>query len=493
MILHAAHKRTEPENMQIDDLSFATVKRAAQLHEPGCLFADSIIIESDKEGVIRKVLKMLRSSHEPEMYLKPVFLKSLRVPQYLVTQTDGIVTNETMTETAKRADEIFERIENIKTGTINLDFQSAILLKSMQFAYTRNRTFKPYADRFSKIGYSFPFLSAFCETDEHLRLLKILGDSVKEDYWEAKILDKVNLCQSCEGTYLNFRETCSNCDSLDLEPENIIHHFRCAYVGPESDFRRGEDLVCPKCDKTLRHIGIDYDKPSEINNCKSCGHQSQESEMKAKCVDCRHEMDLEYIETKKVSELKLTQKGMETAIKGFPTYNMSRTDNSVQQDDGVLSWQIFEMMVKQERQRANFQKTESHIGILTLDGRLSQTLDQRTKQLLQFEINQIIKGYLRPIDLLTNKGFEQYLFLMPDLEGKDAELIKGVIQNNLNTMLADNLNFGRNLVKAELKNLTDTNDLSFYPPAHFSSDNPRKHSDIRSKGRDAAWSKSQLT
>lgn len=184
---------------------------------------------------------------------------------------------------------------------------------------------------------------------------------------------------------------------------------------------------------------------------------------------------------------------METAIKGFPMYDMNKSDNSVGQDDGVLNWKIFEMMMKQEHQRANFQKTESHIGILILDGRFAQTLDQRTKQLLQFEINQIIKGYLRPIDLLTNKGFEQYLFLMPDMAGRDAELIKDVIENNLNTMLADNLDFGKNLIKAELKNLTNTDDLSLYPPAYYSSDNPRKHSDIMSKGRDAAWSKSQLT
>ena len=128
MNLHTAHKRTEPENMQLEDLNFATVRRVVQLHEPGCLFANSIIIESDKEGVIKKVLKILRSSHEPEMYLKPVFLKSFRVPQYLINQTDGIVTKETMNEVVRRADEITERIEEIKTGTINLDFKSSILL-----------------------------------------------------------------------------------------------------------------------------------------------------------------------------------------------------------------------------------------------------------------------------------------------------------------------------------------------------------------------------
>lgn len=491
MNLHTAHKRTEPENMYIEDVNFATVRRAVQLHEPSCLFASSIIIDSDREAVIKKILRILRSSNEPEMYLKPVFLKSLRVPQYLVNQTDGIITNERLMEVVKQADQINEKIEDIKAGTINLEFKSAVLLKALQYSYTRNQSFKPFADRFSKIGYSFPFLSSFCDSDEHLRLSKLLETSAMEDYWEAKIIDRVNLCQSCEGTYLNFRETCSSCNSLELEPENLIHHFRCAYVGPESDFKKGEQLICPKCDHTLRHIGIDYDKPSEINNCKSCGHQSQESDMKAKCIDCQHEMDLEYIESKNISELKLTQKGQAVAINGFPKYEMKNNNTSIE-DSGILNWNVFMMMVNQEHQRAEYSKSEGHIGILSLDERLTMTLDQRTKQLLQFEINNTIKNYLRPIDLLTNRGFGQYLFLMPDLKLRETELMIDVIQNNLNTILGDNLEFGKNLVKAELKNLTEKDDLSLYTVA-LSPNHTREHKDFMSTGRDAAWSKSQLT
>lgn len=73
MNLHTAHKRTDLDNRHVECLNFATVKRAVQLNDPGCLFANSIIIESDREGEIKKILKILRRSNEPEMYLKPVF------------------------------------------------------------------------------------------------------------------------------------------------------------------------------------------------------------------------------------------------------------------------------------------------------------------------------------------------------------------------------------------------------------------------------------
>ena len=35
------------------------------------------------------------------------------------------------------------------------------------------------------------------------------------------------------------------------------------------------------------HIGVDYDKPSLVYTCNSCGHHSQESVMQASCFNCR--------------------------------------------------------------------------------------------------------------------------------------------------------------------------------------------------------------
>ena len=33
---------------------------------------------------------------------------------------------------------------------------------------------------------------------------------------------------------------------------------------------RGGDLVCPKCNRQLRHIGVDYEKPSKLFTCFNC-------------------------------------------------------------------------------------------------------------------------------------------------------------------------------------------------------------------------------
>ncbi len=473
---------------------FAIIKRPGQLNQPKCLFARSLIIDSADETTIKNILRILRSSHELEMYLKPVFLKSEMESSNLMKQVDGIVSDEGKPGIASLVEKIYARTCDITAGTIQLDYQSAIVQKALQFAYSRKKPLQPYPDRNSKIGYSFPFLSTLFEEDNNLRMLQILDGAIKEELFEGQILDKINLCQNCSGTYLNFRESCSSCHSLDLKAENVIHHFRCAYVGLESDFKTGDDLVCPKCDKTLRHIGIDYDKPSEVNHCNSCGHQSQDSEMKAKCIDCQHEMDLEYIETKIVHGFNLTPKGKQKALQGMAANEMQTSTKTNLQRNGVVDWKVFEIMLKQERERSKYNGKEGWKGILTLDDSLPELLDQRSLQLLQIELNQVIKNYLRPIDILTNKGFQQYIFLLPDIKKKEAELLLDIIQSNVNIMLKDNIGLNQNLVHGELLALQEGFALEFpKDEPNVDTHQPVSKKDFSEKAKESAWKRFQLT
>jgi GGDEF domain-containing protein len=59
-------------------------------------------------------------------------------------------------------------------------------------------------------------------------------------------------------------------------------------VGPWSEFKQGVDLVCPKCDERLRHMGLDYEKPSDTYVCRQCRHTFNESSVEAHCLHCGH-------------------------------------------------------------------------------------------------------------------------------------------------------------------------------------------------------------
>ena len=99
---------------------------------------------------------------------------------------------------------------------------------------------------------------------------------------DRRLADKVHRCPNCAWHTLNFVEVCPRCRGIDIEIENVIHHFACAYVGAWSEFRHGVDLVCPKCDEKLRHMGMDYEKPSDTYRCHACGYVFTESRVEIK-------------------------------------------------------------------------------------------------------------------------------------------------------------------------------------------------------------------
>jgi hypothetical protein len=297
----------------------------------------------------------------------------------------------------------------------------------------------------------YGFLNSFWDTADNLQLLELLHKNQAAGYLEGRLVDKVNLCHHCDGTYLNFRETCGKCGSLDLEAENLIHHFRCAYVGPESDFQKEGQLICPKCDKKLRHIGIDYDKPSEISNCQTCGHQAQDAPMKAACVDCGQEMDLEAIQTRPIYSYKLTELGAEVAKQGLQKDNASSLNGSL--PIGVIGWEFFQLVLRQEIERTKLRPGASFFGTVNLDPAPFSFLGPDAKEQLRLEILTIIRSYLRAADILTSRGFEQYVFLLPEMTLEEAANLEDLLQYNLQKLLGDNFTDITPFVEATLQPL----------------------------------------
>ncbi|MDF1776254.1 MAG: response regulator [Rhizobiaceae bacterium] len=122
--------------------------------------------------------------------------------------------------------------------------------------------------------------------------------------------DRLHECGHCGSARLNVREECPECHSANLSEEPYLHHFRCAYQGPESDFRSGDDLICPKCRRELSHFGRDYDKPGIMVSCATCGTSTSEPTVGFVCVDCAARSDGEAVRTRDVFSYALTEKAV---------------------------------------------------------------------------------------------------------------------------------------------------------------------------------------
>ncbi|HEX6810795.1 MAG TPA: hypothetical protein VF384_04145 [Planctomycetota bacterium] len=98
--------------------------------------------------------------------------------------------------------------------------------------------------------------------------------------------NRVHVCPKCSRCQLNFRETCPNCDSLLLRIERLIHHFACAYIGLETEFANGLEMICPKCRQRLFQIGQDFDRPHETYVCDGCKEMSELPAVHGQCLHC---------------------------------------------------------------------------------------------------------------------------------------------------------------------------------------------------------------
>jgi CheY-like chemotaxis protein len=124
-----------------------------------------------------------------------------------------------------------------------------------------------------------------------------------------EFFDRFHVCPRCDSLRLHVREECRQCHSAHLEEEQYLHHFRCAYQGPETQFRRGDRLVCPKCRYELTHFGFDYDRPGSMVVCDACGHAASEPAVGFMCVDCGGHVDSDAAAPRDVYAYHLTDQG----------------------------------------------------------------------------------------------------------------------------------------------------------------------------------------
>lgn len=151
----------------------------------------------------------------------------------------------------------------------------------------------------------------------HFPVQARLGDRIEFDAdrlvaWElltSHFDERINVCSACGSARVIVRELCPACRSAEIANESIIHHFRCAEEAPESHFRRGANLVCPKCRQFLRHFSVDYDKPGMVVSCASCGHLTGEPTVGFRCLDCRHADLADRLGSREVRSYALTDAG----------------------------------------------------------------------------------------------------------------------------------------------------------------------------------------
>lgn len=139
----------------------------------------------------------------------------------------------------------------------------------------------------------------------------------------TRFIERMHVCPSCYNTHLLFFESCPKCGSSDIHEEPVIHHFRCANVSPESTYEWDGELRCPKCKHMLRHIGVDYDKPSSIYTCKQCDNTFMYPDMRVLCTEEQRVWRPDQLRPVDVEEYEFTPEGIRAFANNDVTHTLS--------------------------------------------------------------------------------------------------------------------------------------------------------------------------
>lgn len=170
----------------------------------------------------------------------------------------------------------------------------------------------------SSLGYINPIFEHYHSMSLfHLAEMFTFKDSMVEcgALRKSHYLIKEHLCPKCNHSHLLYTECCPNCGSSNLKIQNIIHHFSCANVAPESAYNVGGMLICPKCHKKLRHIGVDYDRPAVIYSCNDCENSFTTPLTKATCCYCQSTYPVNALVPRDVVDYEITEEGIRMLTK----------------------------------------------------------------------------------------------------------------------------------------------------------------------------------
>lgn len=377
---------------------------------PFLMAHDAVFIDSPNVDFVRSIVYAIRRHHQPEVYLKPIFVQrySSKSTAALGMLIDGFIDGAVDEEQLQlRTNDIFVRSLDLSSKAPKGQY-GMVMKKALDLMYTRQtKMIEPILDPYSIIGYAYPTVSMSFESHEETEVLAALDWAELYGYIWPDFVEKIYLCNQCSAGLLLFREVCPHCSSSNTYGEDLVHHFPCAYIGPISDFQKADTdtLSCPKCNKNLHHVGVDYDKPAVLNHCNECDSRFQDIFVKAKCMHCSHDTDVQYLQGRNIYAYKLTKKGRLAIIQG-----VSELDEKPHLKlEEIHDEKTFDTLLHFDFIHASGQPEwlhELHALSIGNINEFSTHFGGFKKQSLIRELADIIKGEMTPKDFITlnNQG-----------------------------------------------------------------------------------------
>jgi hypothetical protein len=335
---------------------------------------DALYIDFVDQSKQIELIKKVRQSDLLSIFLIPIFISTSASSynQFVTDLSDGVYLNINDESLISKTNIIEENIGLLKELHVD-KYGKKVLYKLLRYMFTREYILEAYIDSHSIQGYIYPFLDIHYEGEAFISQQEdaILEEAEKVGLLKSTFIDKIHLCPQCNAGFHNFKELCPKCDSSNLSSQALIHHFVCANVGPERDYKKANLLICPKCSRELRHIGVDYDRPSVIFDCNNCGEYFQDPNIKAFCFNCKTENNVDDLKTKDIKNYRITRYGI-----GIVKASHFHEEYSESKFPGCYSYNVFRDLLKQEVRRIKTLNTQAICGSIYIKIKSDEEVDQ---------------------------------------------------------------------------------------------------------------------
>ena len=287
-------------------------------------YFDCIYINTKSERAFQAILLGASPILSYKCSYKPIFVNTAvqgreRIIDYIV---DAYVTDTSN-------EKVYEIIDKVKAARQKYDIKDEVArpnTPNQLFAninkYLLSRDQRVVTHKLiekSSLGYINPILEHYHSLGLfHLNEMFMWKDTMLEfgALKVKKFIIKEHLCPKCNHSHLLYTECCPQCGSSNLKIQNIIHHFSCANVSAEETYNVGGMMICPKCHKKLRHIGVDYDRPAVVYSCNDCENTFTAPRTMATCTFCEKTSPVNTLVPRDVVDYEITNEGIRALTHG---------------------------------------------------------------------------------------------------------------------------------------------------------------------------------
>ena len=160
------------------------------------------------------------------------------------------------------------------------------------------------------LGFHYKEIEEYLSLEEQIQFLESLE---KIGILSSKPTESILTCNFCKFHNFALKLMCTLCRSSNVVFGTIIQHDVCGHV--DLDYKYiGSDgkMVCGKCNKSLKAVGVDHSKQGDFYKCAECKAVLPNIDKQYMCLKCgessiENEMDLMKLHTFTVNTQKLVE------------------------------------------------------------------------------------------------------------------------------------------------------------------------------------------